>query len=136
MSTLYIKNIGLIISLVLLLTSCSSLKTKYGEFNQKFKEYVTKDFKKTQTKDFVKDSIKERIDTNKTLSLENTKRLSSLLEDIGEIDGKAYMLSSDSEDIFIRATKNSHTLNINSFHKLNMHYNLFISKLSLTLNMI
>ncbi len=119
MIALYIKNIAFTLILALVFTSCSTLNTKHGEFNKNFKEFISKDFKETQTKDYVKDSIKEKIDNNKTISLENTKRLSSLLEDISLIDGKAYMLASDSDDIFVRATKNSHTLNINSFRKLN-----------------
>lgn len=113
-----IREIGLIIAISLVFNACS-VKSEKGEFNKEFKDFTSENFKKTTTKDYVRNSINEVIDANKAISLENTKRLSSLLEDVGEIDGKSYMLSNDSEDVFIRGTKNSHRLKINSFEKLN-----------------
>lgn len=117
MSTLKSKILILVLA-TFIFVGCST-KTENGEFNKDFKEYTQSNFKKTKAKDYVKESIEEVIDRNKTLNLDNTKKLSSLLDDLGEIDDKSYMLSNDTEDIFVRATKNSHKLNINSFEKLN-----------------
>ncbi|HIP11078.1 MAG TPA: hypothetical protein EYG73_00030 [Arcobacter sp.] len=117
----------------LLLAGCSS-KTKNGEFNKDYSEFVNKNIKKVKTTDYLKDSIEEKIDIKKRLDFDNTKKLSSILENLGEIDGNTYLLSNDSDDIFIQNIKNSHKLEISSFSKLNQYiqdtsnYFIFIKK--------
>ena len=113
-----ITALSLIISLF---NACTSKNTLHGEFNNDHKKFIEKNYKKTTTKNYLKDSIKEIEDKNEYINLDNTKRLSSILENLGDIDGKSYMLSSDSEDIFLRATTNSHKLKIDNFEKINQY---------------
>ena len=105
---------------VTLFTGCSS-KDGVGLFNDDFKEFTKEKFSNTQAPDYVKNSIEEKINERKYINLDNMKKLSSVLEELGSIDGKVYLLSKDSEDIFLTMIKNSHRLNINSFDKLNRH---------------
>lgn len=108
-----------VISLVVFLfVGCSS---KNGFLNKEFKEYVEDDFNKTQAPNYVKDSINEVIDGNSTITLDNPKKLSSVLSSLSLIDGNLYVLSDESEDIFLKSVKQSHQLGINSFSKLNQY---------------
>ena len=102
------------------MSGCTS-KNENGEFNKVFKKFVDKNIKKVSTHDYLKNSIKENIDKEKTLDFDNTKKLSSILENLSEIDGNTYLLSADVEDIFIQNIKNSHKLKINTFEKLNQY---------------
>ena len=101
------------------LTSCTSTKSAHGSFNNDFKTFTNDNFKKTTTNNYVKDSIKEVVNNEKSLNIDNSKRLSTLLEELGQMDGNVYILSKDANDIFVHAIKNSYKLKLNSFEKLN-----------------
>jgi len=104
----------------LLLSGCSS-KSENGEFNKVFEKFVDNNVKKTSAKNYLKDSIEEKIDKVKTIDFDNTKKLSSILENLGEIDGNTYLLSPKVEDFFVQNIKSSHKLKINTFEKLNQY---------------
>ena len=100
----------------LLLGGCSS-----KNFNADFKEFSDGKFESTKSPNYVKDSIKEISNDKRQINLDNVKRVSIALEHLGNIDGKSYILSNDSEDIFLHPIKESHKLGINSFDKLNQY---------------
>ena len=89
---------------ILLLSGCSS-KSENGEFNKVFEKFVDNNVKKTSAKNYLKDSIEEKIDKVKTIDFDNTKKLSSILENLGEIDGNTYLLSPKVEDFFVQNIK-------------------------------
>jgi hypothetical protein len=112
--------LGLISVLLVFFTSCVQ-KTQNGAFNKDYNNYIKSDFNKTRTKNYVKDSIKEILNKNNNLELENPKRLSSILDNLGLIDGNNYLLDDEAKDIFIKSVKESYKLNINNFDKLNQY---------------
>ena len=106
---------------ILLLAGCSSKGEPHGSFNKDFKEFTNDKFQTTKAPNYLKDSIKEISNNKKYINLDNVKRISIALEHLSNIDGKSYVLSNDSEDIFLHPVKESHRLGIDSFDKLNQY---------------
>jgi len=100
---------------------CSGKLDPHGEFNADFKKFTDEKFPQTQSESYVKSSIVEVVSDKKYIGLDNMKRISTALEELGNIDGKVYLLSPDSEDVFLPAIKNSHKLGLSSFDRLNRH---------------
>ena len=131
----YIKQTLLSVVTIIAITGCSAKQeSTHGGFNKKFQEFTSEEFNATQAPDYVKDSIKEISNNKRHINLDNVKRLSIVLEHLANIDGKSYILSRDSEDIFLQPIKESHKLGLDSFDKLNQYiqdtsnYEIYVKK--------
>lgn len=123
MNLLYKNKIKLLVPVLIgiLFSGCSSKVAPHGEFNSEFEDFTNENFKKVTSKNYLKDSIEESLNSKQYINLDNTKRLSFALEELGSFDGSSYMISQDSEDIFLHAVKSSHKLGIDTFDKLNQY---------------
>jgi hypothetical protein len=100
--------------MIILFTGCS-----IKELDKEFKEHVDQNYMKETTlnRNYTKEKIREIHKRKVFIDLSVQRKLSQVLEELGSIDGKVYMLQG--EDIDVRRVSNGDRLRINSFNTLN-----------------
>ena len=126
----YIYRLFIVFFHIFFLISCAS-----KNINDDFKSFSKNNIKKiNESKGFIKDEIVEINNNKDYLTLDNRKKLSTLLEDLSVIDQNFYVLDLASRSFVVNGLKNSFRLNIDSFDKLKKYiedstnYTLIIKK--------
>jgi len=130
------KNItvlSVITSVVLLSFSGCGMVSERAQ-NKDFKNLAA-DVVKEKKDDIIKNNVNEIILEKQFLDLTYDKRLSDVLKELGQLEGRSYFLkTSDIDDITIPAVGNKKNIRINTFDKLNTYirdvsnYGLFVVK--------